>query len=89
VIHGLAGSGALTAFVLADLPTVTARVTYTVLFGLGSIVGMALLSGLAGWPLARIGRSRAAARGLGCVTGTLSAALGLAWGWGPASRLLS
>ena len=46
-------SGALTALVLTTLPTATAQVAYMALFGLGSTVGMAALSGLIGWPLAR------------------------------------
>ena len=44
-IHGLAGSGALTALVLTTLPSTAARLTYMVVFGLGSTLGMAALSG--------------------------------------------
>src|SRR5262249_7584477 len=44
-VHGLAGSGALTALVLATLPSTAAQITYIVLFGFGSTVGMAALSG--------------------------------------------
>src|SRR5713226_2032498 len=40
-VHGLAGSGALTALVLTTLPTTAARLTYMTLFGLGSKMGMA------------------------------------------------
>ena len=53
-VHGLAGSGALTALVLATLPTTSARLIYMGVFGLGSTLGMAALSGLLGWPLARM-----------------------------------
>ena len=59
-VHGLAGSGALTALVLATLPSTAARLTYMALFGLGSTLGMAALSGLLGWPLARVGGDRGA-----------------------------
>src|SRR5262249_48054463 len=45
-VHGLAGSGALTALVLATLPTATERLIYMAVFGLGSTLGMAALSGL-------------------------------------------
>src|ERR1700722_10299299 len=55
-VHGLAGSGALTALVLATLPSTAARLTYMALFGLGSTLGMAALSGLLGWPIARMGK---------------------------------
>ena len=57
-VHGLAGSGALTALVLATLSSTTARITYMALFGLGSTLGMAALSGLLGWPLAQMGANR-------------------------------
>src|SRR5256885_3631302 len=62
ILHGLAGSGALTALVLASLPTASARLWYVALFGAGSIAGMAVLSGLARRPLARPGRPPGAGR---------------------------
>jgi hypothetical protein len=80
VVHGLAGSGALTALVLAELPSMPARIVYIALFGCGSMLGMALLSGLAGWPLARIGRSRRAAAFMALLSGAISIAFGVAWG---------
>ena len=61
-VHGLAGSGALTALVLATLPSTAARLTYMALFGLGSTLGMAALSGLLGWPLGRLGETSRASR---------------------------
>jgi hypothetical protein len=88
-IHGLAGSGALTALVLTTLPTMAARITYMALFGLGSTVGMAALSGLLGWPIARMGSHHAVARGVSALVGCLSVALGLVWGYPFISRLLS
>ena len=87
IVHGLAGSGALTALVLASLPTTSARLWYVALFGLGSIAGMAALSGLAGWPLARLGRRPAAARFLSGATGAFSIVLAIAWGWPLVDRL--
>src|SRR5262249_17785928 len=42
-VHGLAGSGALTALVLATLPSTAAQLAYMGLFGLGSTLGMAAL----------------------------------------------
>lgn len=80
-VHGLAGSGALTALVLTTIPTNAARVAYLVLFGLGSTLGMAALSGLLGWPLARIGTHQAVARGISLVVGCATTALGIAWGY--------
>ncbi len=81
LVHGLAGSGALTALVMAEMPTVATRVAYMTLFGVGSIVGMASLTGIVGWPLARLGGSLRFARGLSLVTGTFSLMLGAWWGW--------
>ena len=88
-VHGLAGSGALTALVLTTLPTTAARLTYMALFGLGSTIGMAALSGLLGWPIARIGSHQAVARAVSALVGCVSVALGLAWGYPFISRLLS
>jgi len=83
-VHGLAGSGALTALVLTTLPSTAARLTYMALFGLGSTLGMAALSGLLGWPLARMGSHHAVARGMSLIVGCVSTALGLHYG----SRIL-
>jgi len=80
-IHGLAGSGALTALVLTTLPSTAARLSYMALFGLGSTVGMAALSGLLGWPLARLGAHHAVARGVSFSVGAMSVVLGLFWGY--------
>jgi hypothetical protein len=80
IVHGLAGSGALTVLVLAGMHSAFARLTYLAVFGAGSIVGMALLSGFAGWPLARIGQNGRLARGVMLATGALSIGLGFVWG---------
>jgi hypothetical protein len=86
-VHGLAGSGALTALVLTTLPTTAARLTYMTLFGLGSTMGMAALSGLLGWPLARAGNHEAVARGVSLAVGCASTVLGIYYGF--TSPLLS
>ncbi len=80
LVHGLAGSGALTAAVVAQLPTPAAGLLYMALFGLGSSLGMAVLSGVAGVPLARIAESRRALPVLLGVSGLVSLGLGIAWG---------
>lgn len=86
-VHGLAGSGALTALVLTTIPTTAARVAYLVLFGLGSTLGMAALSGLLGWPLARMGTHQAVARGISLAVGCATTALGIAWGYPVVAQL--
>jgi hypothetical protein len=86
-VHGLAGSGALTALVVATLPTTAARITYMAVFGLGSTIGMAALSGVLGWPLARAGRNRGLSRALSLAVGCASTVLGLFWGYPLLGRL--
>lgn len=49
-MHGLAGSGALTLLVLAQIPSSALGLLYLGVFGAGSIVGMMLMSGLVGLP---------------------------------------
>jgi High-affinity nickel-transport protein len=79
IIHGLAGSGSLTALVIANLPSLGSRVAYIALFGFGSMLGMATLSGLAGLPLSRIRQAGRAMRVVGALTGVFSISLGLFW----------
>ncbi len=80
LVHGLAGSGALTALVFTQLPGTTARIVYMTLFGAGSIVGMAIASGVAGVALQLIARSGTVRQRIGFATGILSIVVGLIWG---------
>lgn len=75
LVHGLAGSGALTALAFAELPTTTARVVYMLLFGLGSIAGMAVATGVVGGLVGRITHRRS----LDVVTGVASCVCGVLW----------
>lgn len=76
LIHGLAGSGALTALVFAELPSTSARLAYITLFGVGSIAGMAAASALVGISLRAMERSR---RAITIAAGVVSIGLGIAW----------
>jgi hypothetical protein len=87
LVHGLAGSGTLTALVLAELPSVEARLTYIALFGGGSVVGMAVLSALCGMPLARLQRAPKQMAALLLGIGMLSLGTGAWWGLTAAGRL--
>src|SRR3954467_15293658 len=87
-MHGLAGSGALTTVAVAALPSTATRITYLALFGLGSTLGMAVLSGLLGWPLARFARNRRLAGAVSLGVGSGSIVLGLWWAYSILGRLL-
>lgn len=52
MMHGLAGSGALTLLVLTQLSSSWLGFLYVATFGVGSIAGMLLMSGLVGLPFA-------------------------------------
>jgi ABC-type nickel/cobalt efflux system permease component RcnA len=52
MMHGLAGSGALTLLVLSQISSTMIGLLYLLIFGVGSIVGMLLMSGLIGVPFA-------------------------------------
>ena len=80
MVHGLAGSGALTALVLSTLPTMPSRLAFVVVFGAASTLSMAVASGLLGWPLARLGARHVVTRGVTLAVGVSSAMLGLVWG---------
>ena len=50
-MHGLAGSAALLLLALGNQISVLQTLSYIMLFGLGSILGMAILSFTIAWPL--------------------------------------
>ena len=86
-VHGLAGSGALTALVVATLPSTATRLGYLALFGAGTIFGMVAMSGLLGWQLARMGADRGVVRAFSLAVGCVSMVLGLFWGYPLLGRL--
>ena len=71
-----------------DDPVDGVALIYLVLFGVGSTVGMAALSGLMGWPIARVGAHGAVARCVSLAVGCISIMLGLYWGYPLIGRLL-
>lgn len=88
VVHGLAGSGALSALTMATVGSPAAGIAYVALYGFGAMLGMALLAGIAGAPLARLAQSKLAMRSLTVATGLVSVAVGLAWGAEAARHLV-
>jgi ABC-type nickel/cobalt efflux system permease component RcnA len=79
LVHGLAGSGALTALVFAQLPTTALRIAYITLFGFGSVAGMAIASGIAGASLHAMAHRPSTRRRLAVVTGAVSIVVGVLW----------
>ena len=77
IVHGLAGSGALTALVFAQLASNAERLAYIGVFGVGSIAGMAAVSALAGASVRAIPANTKRALMLGA--GLVSIVLGVAW----------
>lgn len=77
-MHGLAGSAGLTLLVLTQISSVSLGLLYLGVFGLGSTIGMLLMSGLIGLPFAfsgqRFGRFHYA---LQTTAGALSIGFGL------------
>ena len=87
--------GNATAFVVGGLIGATilqfgheSHAAYMALFGVGSTFGMAVLSGLLGWPLARLGGHARTWRTISLLVGCLSTALGVAWGAPLLTRLI-
>jgi len=79
VVHGLAGSGALTAFVVANLRCVGSALLFMAVYGFGAALGMALLAAAAMWPLARFAHERRVVTALMRASGAVSLVLGVAW----------
>jgi high-affinity nickel-transport protein len=81
VVHGLAGSGALTILVASNYRSALAGLLFIAVYGLGATMGMALLAGAVGLPFARVMQTRFGPTVLLGATGILSLVLGLLWGW--------
>jgi len=78
MIHGLAGSAALVALAAASAPSVPLGIAFMVLFGAGSIAGMALFSAVIAVPLSYTGKTLTwASRGLQAVAGIIAMGIGL------------
>lgn len=81
VVHGLAGSGALTALVASSFGSAASGLLFMALYGAGAAIGMALLAGVVGVPLARFMSTRWGSTILLGSTGAFSLVLGFVWGW--------
>ncbi len=83
-IHGLAGSGAIAALVIPGMRSTAAGLAYIALYGGGAALGMAMLAGVLGVPLAKLVQTPRGVPLLLGTTGALSLLFGLAWGWSAA-----
>jgi cytochrome c biogenesis protein CcdA len=82
LVHGLAGSAAVALLVLAAIGNSWWAVVYLLVFGLGTVVGMMLVTALVAWPFAyAAGRSDRLQHGLRLASGAISLVFGLAFAY--------
>jgi hypothetical protein len=92
LVHGLAGSGGLMLAVAATIPDRLLAIAYVVIFGLGSIGGMAIMSALFAVPsLVTTRRFAGADRWLraGAAVASVGVGIALAWDIGRAAGFLT
>ena len=78
IVHGLAGSAAIALLVLATIQSSGWALLYLLVFGLGTIGGMLLITAAIGVPFAAGGRRFARAhRGLRLASGAISLVFGI------------
>ncbi len=81
-VHGLAGSAAVSLLVLATLRSTASAVIYLLIFGVGTIIGMTLLTAVMAYPVSLALRYRRARQALALCAGLGSIAFGLLYGYG-------
>lgn len=82
MVHGLAGSGTLTLLVVSTMSSVAQGLFFLLLFGVGSILGMLVFSGLIGLPFKfTAGVSHRLNRWIQGVAGVISVGFGLFIMW--------
>ena len=77
-MHGLAGSAAVALIVAAAIPSLPWACAYLVVFGLGTVAGMMLVTAGTALPFVYAPRAAALQRALGVAAGTVSLGFGLA-----------
>jgi len=53
IVHGLAGSGTLVVLIMTQIESIANSILYLVIFGLGTMVGMALVAGIFSVPFSK------------------------------------
>jgi len=92
VVHGLAGTAALMLLVIGAIPSIVLALGYILIFGVGSVGGMMIMSMLMSVPLALAAhRMEALERAIRLAAGLFSLAFGifLAWDVGLIQSLLA
>jgi hypothetical protein len=78
MIHGLAGSAALVALAASSAPSMPLGLAFMLLFGIGSVAGMALFSAIIAVPLSWTAHTLTwASRGLQALAGVVAIGIGL------------
>jgi high-affinity nickel permease len=82
MVHGIAGSAALTLLVLTTIPSAVAGLIYIIVFGIGSVGGMLIVSSLIGLPFVLTPKPfRLLNEGLQAAVGLFSLTFGLFLAW--------
>ena len=88
LVHGMAGSAALTLAVLTTIPSVLLGLAYIAVFGIGSVGGMLLMSAMISLPFATTARRFSKINWwIRVAAGLSSVAFGLALAWSLVSEL--
>jgi sulfite exporter TauE/SafE len=83
LVHGVAGSAAITLAVVATIPSIALGLIYIAIFGIGSIGGMLLMSVMIGLPFALTARRFSILNGgIRLLAGLFSVLFGLWLAWG-------
>jgi sulfite exporter TauE/SafE len=77
LIHGLAGSGSLVVLTAVTLDNIGMALGFILIFGIGSMVGMAMIGGLMGFPFALVGKISKIQKIFRYVAGLFSLVIGI------------
>jgi high-affinity nickel-transport protein len=80
-VHGLAGSAAVSLLVLATLRSTASAVLYLVIFGVGTIIGMTLVTAVMAYPVSLALRYGRAQQAIAVCAGLGSIVFGLVYGY--------
>ena len=80
-VHGLAGSAAVSLLLLATLRSTASAVAYLLIFGVGTIIGMTVLTAVMAYPVSLALRFRRARQALAFCAGIGSIVFGIVYGY--------